>query len=86
MPRLGTRDNPAVVRVATQEKARAIIDLCNEHGWIVIAGIEPDKAENVGDIELLMNQPKPYRAGPPIGRNDPCPCGSGTKFKKCCGA
>ena len=20
-----------------------------------------------------------------IGRNDPCPCGSGTKFKKCCG-
>jgi uncharacterized protein YecA (UPF0149 family) len=21
-----------------------------------------------------------------IGRNDPCPCGSGSKFKKCCGA
>ena len=21
-----------------------------------------------------------------IGRNDPCPCGSGKKFKKCCGA
>ncbi|MBO0798476.1 MAG: SEC-C domain-containing protein [Blastocatellia bacterium] len=20
-----------------------------------------------------------------IGRNDPCPCGSGKKFKKCCG-
>lgn len=25
-------------------------------------------------------------AGPKIGRNDPCPCGSGKKFKKCCGA
>ena len=24
--------------------------------------------------------------GPKIGRNDPCPCGSGKKFKKCCGA
>ena len=24
--------------------------------------------------------------GPRIGRNDPCPCGSGKKFKKCCGA
>ena len=23
---------------------------------------------------------------PRIGRNDPCPCGSGKKFKKCCGA
>jgi len=25
------------------------------------------------------------REGPKIGRNDPCPCGSGKKFKKCCG-
>ena len=24
------------------------------------------------------------RAGPKIGRNDPCPCGSGKKHKKCC--
>jgi uncharacterized protein YecA (UPF0149 family) len=21
-----------------------------------------------------------------VGRNEPCPCGSGTKYKKCCGA
>ncbi len=26
------------------------------------------------------------RTGPKVGRNDPCPCGSGVKFKKCCGA
>lgn len=25
------------------------------------------------------------RKGPKVGRNDPCPCGSGRKFKKCCG-
>ena len=25
------------------------------------------------------------RIGPKIGRNDPCPCGSGKKYKKCCG-
>jgi uncharacterized protein len=25
------------------------------------------------------------RTGPKVGRNDPCPCGSGKKFKKCCG-
>ncbi|HEX9604188.1 MAG TPA: SEC-C metal-binding domain-containing protein, partial [Myxococcales bacterium] len=23
------------------------------------------------------------RAGPRVGRNDPCPCGSGKKYKKC---
>lgn len=31
-------------------------------------------------------KPKPVqRVGPKIGRNDPCPCGSGKKFEKCCG-
>jgi len=25
------------------------------------------------------------REGPRVGRNDPCPCGSGKKYKKCCG-
>jgi preprotein translocase subunit SecA len=29
--------------------------------------------------------PKPIRAGAKVGRNDPCPCGSGKKYKKCCG-
>jgi preprotein translocase subunit SecA len=29
---------------------------------------------------------KPYkREQPKVGRNDPCPCGSGKKYKKCCG-
>jgi preprotein translocase subunit SecA len=28
---------------------------------------------------------KPVRTGEQIGRNDPCPCGSGKKYKKCCG-
>jgi len=31
------------------------------------------------------SQPPVRREGPRIGRNDPCPCGSGRKFKKCCG-
>ncbi len=26
------------------------------------------------------------RESPKVGRNDPCPCGSGKKYKKCCGA
>lgn len=31
-------------------------------------------------------RPEPVRrAAPKVGRNDPCPCGSGKKFKKCCG-
>ncbi|HZG74910.1 MAG TPA: SEC-C metal-binding domain-containing protein [Paenibacillus sp.] len=33
----------------------------------------------------LLN-PAPVRAEAKVGRNDPCPCGSGKKYKKCCGA
>jgi uncharacterized protein len=28
---------------------------------------------------------QPFKAGPRPGRNDPCPCGSGRKYKQCCG-
>jgi hypothetical protein len=31
-------------------------------------------------------KPQPYIAPLKIGRNEPCPCGSGKKYKKCCGA
>jgi hypothetical protein len=31
-------------------------------------------------------QPPPVLAAPKVGRNEPCPCGSGNKFKRCCAA
>ena len=33
----------------------------------------------------LARTPQPVRVGPKVGRNDPCPCGSGKKYKHCCG-
>jgi preprotein translocase subunit SecA len=30
-------------------------------------------------------KPQPVKAAQKVGRNDPCPCGSGKKYKKCCG-
>lgn len=36
--------------------------------------------------ESLKSTPQPIvRDKPKVGRNDPCPCGSGKKYKKCCG-
>lgn len=32
-----------------------------------------------------QHRPSPVKAGPKVGRNDPCPCGSGKKYKNCCG-
>ena len=39
-----------------------------------------------GDNAEVPVQQTVRREGPKIGRNDPCPCGSGKKYKKCCGA
>ena len=35
---------------------------------------------------LRLPPPEPARAAPAPGRNDPCPCGSGKKHKRSCGA
>ena len=35
---------------------------------------------------LVLDTAPVRREEPKIGRNDPCPCGSGKKYKKCCGA
>ena len=50
------------------------------------------KARSKEDVqaekELIKNTEKvePIKASKQPQRNDPCPCGSGKKFKKCCGA
>jgi len=35
--------------------------------------------------ELPLMQTQPVKTEQKVGRNDPCPCGSGKKYKKCCG-
>ena len=37
-----------------------------------------------GESETRPARNKPAKAAPRVGRNDPCPCGSGKKYKKCC--
>lgn len=37
------------------------------------------------DLNLVADSRTPYIAPPKVGRNEPCPCGSGKKYKKCCG-
>jgi hypothetical protein len=48
----------------------------------------PDAADDFPELDsgpVIDLPPAPYIAPPKVGRNDPCPCGSGKKYKKCCG-
>ena len=42
------------------------------------------KKENIWYFYNAASLGPVKREGPKVGRNDPCPCGSGKKFKKCC--
>jgi preprotein translocase subunit SecA len=57
----------------------------------------PSSGDSIGDVFASMMaggsaapsrpvpSPSPVRRQATVGRNDPCPCGSGKKYKKCCG-
>ena len=86
MARLGSEKRPVRVRVQTLERASEIAAICDERGWYYVAGIESDKEEDISDVEKLLNPPVRTKAEKQPGRNEPCPCGSGKKYKKCCGS
>ena len=39
---------------------------------------------SVEETDYVNSKLPPFHAPPKVGRNDPCPCGSGKKYKKCC--
>lgn len=91
-------DNPLVFRVQDEQRFEEMASICSENDWQFIGGIEPDKPEDIVEVEYLLNPeafrkpPKMRRSNvqtyvntePKVGRNDPCICGSGKKYKKCC--
>ncbi len=57
-------------------------ELCNHHEVSTFVkeadGWQFEDGQLVGEKPITREEPK-------VGRNDPCPCGSGKKYKKCCG-
>ncbi|MFQ5906462.1 MAG: SEC-C metal-binding domain-containing protein, partial [bacterium] len=70
---------PGAASVATAEQGPE-----REEVPAVAAGVGGRRAKRQrGGAEVAVKQYR--REGKKIGRNDPCPCGSGKKYKKCCG-
>ena len=65
---------------AVEEQRRQAAEVEYQHEQADAMGGEAETPE----AELSAAQPY-TRAGEKVGRNDPCPCGSGKKFKQCCG-
>ena len=50
-----------------------------------LKGVQYQHANSETESEAPAKRPTPIQAGPKVGRNDPCPCGSGKKYKQCHG-
>jgi uncharacterized protein len=99
---LGLRPSAWRPLLETEEGAELlapIIALLDDEDGKPLVDVEPDELAAVREAAtnliapsvLLINNFWLARRGTPrrvakIGRNDPCPCGSGRKYKRCCGA
>lgn len=71
----------------SDEKTLNIIETFNQSHPISQRIKNELKIENTNhtNVDVICNDGKPIvNSSPNIGRNDPCPCGSGQKYKKCC--
>jgi len=80
------------VRVQTQEQIAEAEERIEEAGEGLLERAQGRHAEfddlaevAVGDAGAPVAVAEPVAAGVKVGRNDPCPCGSGKKFKQCHG-
>jgi hypothetical protein len=69
---------------ALQDRQPPIDDVAAATSWWSSDDAWDDDQDD--DDDALGEPQEPYRAPPKVGRNEPCPCGSGKKYKKCCGS
>jgi hypothetical protein len=78
---------PDQSRVHSHKLELAILRTCLDHGeaeHMSYVGGEPERDEDPDHPSLDTPSPKPQVSPRTAARNDPCPCGSGQKYKRCC--
>jgi len=80
------------VQLAEEKEVPVLRDVLGPKLFLVRGGQEappkPPLTPSQSAMEMRAEPPHPMparREGNKVGRNDPCPCGSGKKYKKCCG-
>jgi preprotein translocase subunit SecA len=73
---------PREISIAMRQPSTTIDALEKEFHRKKVRELEAASMAGAGDA----SQPAQRRTGEKVGRNDPCPCGSGKKYKKCHGA
>ncbi|MBW8186286.1 PBPRA1643 family SWIM/SEC-C metal-binding motif protein [Shewanella nanhaiensis] len=83
--KLGTSDNPLNLVVSNEARRAEIEALLSTHELTANIEVNSEREENTLELDGVLNKPQTTRFDKKPNRNEPCPCGSGNKFKKCCG-
>lgn len=80
----GTEEAPINVVVPTEARKAEIEALLSEHALVVNIVVDANQSENTVELDTVLNKPKTITFNKTPNRNEPCICGSGKKYKKCC--
>lgn len=83
--KLGSVNSPLSLVVSSEERKREVQALVEQHELFANIKINDAVAEDVKELDAVLNKPTTQRFEITPERNDPCTCGSGKKYKKCCG-
>ena len=83
--KLTTKEPLGPVIRKIRKEARMMTDILNGENGIQTALDDNKKSQKTNGSSWLGGNTQPFVAPKKVGRNDPCPCGSGKKYKNCCG-
>ncbi len=80
----GSKKHPVNVTVASAERQSEIELILKQNNLFANITVDSDAEENISELEVVLNKPSTVVLEKTPNRNDPCSCGSGKKYKKCC--
>lgn len=81
-----TEDSDVCININFEKLFKLMVEYKAEHLYTLPQWEGIFDAETQKRLTLEQKNARTVVKGDKIGRNDPCPCGSGKKYKKCCGA
>ena len=73
-----------VTSEARQQEVQTLVDEAQLYATISIDSSE-NAEESIAELTALLNKAATVKVAKTPARNEPCSCGSGKKYKKCCG-
>jgi SWIM/SEC-C metal-binding protein len=83
--KLGSEKNPLTLVVSSDERKLEVETLVADNDLFADISVNSDSDENINELNAILNKPATTTFDKMPNRNDPCSCGSGKKYKKCCG-